>query len=475
MRKKSVKKQAENPAKTPVENSPDAEDLVKLKPILGIRPGRYLAALYGLVIVLVLFFILLLPGLRRPGSLVVFVSEPAGAALRVDGVYMGTAPGKIFVAQGPHTFEAVLPGFNSTRMEADIPGRVFASALFPRRFPLEVTLDCPSPAAAFAAAAADYAAWTFGGEPAAAWQVPLSLSEAAYRLGPALAVKGEKSGAQELLRAASRFAVTRASLRDLVRAKFLADSGGLPPSPAGIVHSAAGIVAFLSENPGSAAWLASLLPPESAALVKASAWYHTAEQGGTKPDTMESAAGGLPARLRLAGLSFTQTGGFMWCDTAASAAAFSNFIAANPRWRSDNRQALVTEGLVSDTYLSGGAFDPQNGADSVSSVSWFAAQAFCEWLETQLPASMEDYEVRLPTEAEWEYAAKTAQDPSWEWCADPYAPLPFIKAPDEAVSAVGSPERLIRGAAEAETRASLPPAFCPPFVSFRPVIARRAR
>jgi formylglycine-generating enzyme required for sulfatase activity len=97
---------------------------------------------------------------------------------------------------------------------------------------------------------------------------------------------------------------------------------------------------------------------------------------------------------------------------------------------------------------------------------------------------MADYQARLPLEAEWEAVPPTGADAvSWEWCADPYAPLDFIKASNEAVNAAGSPERPVRrsiapdagASVKTETRASLPPAFCSSFVSFRPVIAPRKK
>jgi hypothetical protein len=467
-------KQAETPA---------VEDQVRLPPVLGVRPGHYLAALYAIVILLILFFILMYPGLRRPGSVVELTTEPSGAALRVDGVYAGTAPDSIFVSRGKHTLELVLPGFAAERLEREIPGRLFASALFPRRYPLKVTLTAPDPAAAFARAAGDYAAWSFGGEPTAVWQIPLSLSEGAYRTGPALADGAEIA---RLLRASARFASTRAALRDLIRAKAIADNAGIPPSPASLFNSAADIIGFLAENPGSAAWLAGKLPPQSAALVNASAWYQKERAAAADiaaDETLAPGPGAVPGRapppdrhLILGGLSFTgipggvlvseepfphrvPIGGFMLCDTRITAAAWEAFLAGNQQWR-----------------------DEQPGA-AAGGVSWYAAAAFCEWLSARLPLSPAAWEVRLPTEAEWEYAVKSVKTwPApggiadltggvWEWCADPYAPLAFITADPGAVAAVGSPERSVRGGAGPETRGSLPPEFRSPFVSFRPVIA----
>ena len=493
----------------------EREDQVRLKPILGLRPGIYLAVIYSVILLVILFFILVYPGLLRPGSLVVLKTEPAGAALRVDGVYRGTAPDTVFVSRGKHTLELVLPGFTTEWLEREIPGRLLFSALFPRRYPLEVTLTAPDPAAAFIAAAKDYAAWTFGGEPTAAWQIPLSLSEGAYR------VAFRSREPEELLKAASRFAVTGAALRDLLRAKTIADNGGLPPSPLSLARSAADIIGFLSENPGSAVWLAQTLPAESTNLITASSWYQaqlaafaevTAEESLAPPPLDLSSF--PPARLRVGGLSFTGLAagtlvqgepfphavsieGFMISDTEVPSSLFAEFLEDNPRWRADQREALAAEELVSGDYLvdDGNALaGPETG---VTGVSWYAARAFCAWLRERLPPSMNGYEVRLPAETEWEYAAKSTkrwaaagaeteiknmEDGAWEWCLDPYAPLAFINAAPEGIAAIDSPERAVRGGSPfnpagsvtGETRASLPPAFCSPFVSFRAVIARRA-
>jgi hypothetical protein len=481
------------------------------------------------VILLVFFFVFFYPGLSRPGSVARVRSEPSGAAFRVDGVYMGTTPCDVFVPAGRHLVELILPRFTPLRREEEFRGRLFASRFFPLAHPVEGTLETPDPAAAFAFAVADYAAWTFAGEPTASWQIPRSLSEGAYRAGPGLAAgsgdrpgggnaaAGGGLGADGILMAAARFAVTRAALRDLGRAAFLAGNGGLSPSPVTLYRSSAGMIRYLSENPLFAETLAGLLPEEEAGTLTGSAWYRKAvlSPSAGRPEEGPDAGGGgsldagrgapaaavspagrtVPAALRIGSLNFIPLPGslpegggpaagreapFLIGETEVPKEAFERFLQERPQWGRDRLPALVDEGLVNGDYLLG----PSEG-DSVTAVSWYAAAAFCAWLGESLPPSMGAWELRLPAEAEWERAAgaeglRDMTGGAWEWCVDPFTPLPFLPAPPAAVEAVGSPQRPVRGGAwintgiDAGTRGSLPPELCSPFVSFRPVIALRA-
>ena len=489
------------------------EDRVRLKPVLGIRPGVYLTGLYTLLFLAALFFVLLFPGIAHPGSVLAINSEPQGAAVRVDGVTLGVTPCELAVPKGRRSVELALPGFAPLRMEQDVPGSYFASLFFPGRIPLSGVLTAPQPLEALAPAASDYARWSFVGEPTPAYQIPRELSEGAYRLGPAAAADdafhNEMNG---VLAAAARFAVTRAALRDLIRAKFLAESGGFAPSPLSLADTAVSILGYLSENEGAAVWLAETLPPKSARIVEDSPWHSRAvsaaaalaarppeETAGTRPAEGAIPGEGFRNFRPIPAGEFTQAAafprritleGFYLSATELWSGDWERFLRANPRWRRDNTQALIDQGLVSLGYLDEPVNPPYPDA-GVPGISWFAAAAYCEWLTASLPPSLADWEARLPSEAEWEYAASLAAegtvglahmlDGFWEWCADPYAPLNYLSADETAAATVSSPERSLRGGSWINTpgsvgiatRASLAPSASSPFVSFRPALARR--
>ena len=230
------------------------EDRVVLKPVFGIKPGIYLAGLYGFLIIIALFFILLYPGLSKPGVVLSVSSEPSGAAFFVDGVYQAATPATVFVPKGGHEVTISLPAFDAWQQEITVGNRAFASLFFPKKVSIAGTLTAPNPAAAFALGASEYAAWSFAGEPTAAYQIPQPLSEAAYRAGAAAGASGPQTRAamDQTLKAAGRFASNRASLRDLIRAKCLVDNAGIPPSPLTLLSSAEAAAAYLSANPHAA-------------------------------------------------------------------------------------------------------------------------------------------------------------------------------------------------------------------------------
>ncbi|MDR3303979.1 MAG: SUMF1/EgtB/PvdO family nonheme iron enzyme [Treponema sp.] len=467
------------------------EDQVHLKPILGIQPGVYLSIGYALALFFIGFLVLLYPGLVNPGAILALESEPAGAAVRVDDVYMGTTPCEVFVPRGEHRLDMVLPGFTAASQDIVTEGRAFAS-LFSSAETIAASLSESADAAALTLGASEFAAWSFTGEPTSIYQIPRALSEGAYRSG----ALGENARGDDILRGAARFASTRAGLRELVRAKTLVDNGGCSVSPLSLLSSIEAIMTYLSETPGSAVWLATLLPKEQSETIVTSAWYGNQ----LKQLPTASVPPKLGVRVELDAIAFREVPAgtlvqkaalphavviqpFLIAENVVSSALWEQFLAETPDWRDDNLATLLAEALVSEDYRL--TLDEQYDMAGVTSVSWHAANAFCAWLSAKLPPNMADLEARLPTEAEWEYAATSEDSASlslgdfWEWCADPYAPYNFLPARASVIEAIASPERAVRGGSwvnqaasqSLDTRASLPPAFCSPFVSFRPVLA----
>jgi iron(II)-dependent oxidoreductase len=218
---------------------------------------------------------------------------------------------------------------------------------------------------------------------------------------------------------------------------------------------------------------------------------------------------------------------FFMAETEVTNRQYQAFVDDVPEWKPSNRDALISTALVSDEYLatwSGDRFPAGSEGQPVTGVSWHAASAYCMWLQARLSAIRPGAIVRLPTEAEWEWAARggmrgapypSGEKPGqsvffatgisgpgragtsepngyglrdmagnvWEWCGDSYAPSAYLLSSlDPAVNqklAAALPEtseKVVRGGAwnnqkellRVYTRGSQPADWCTEQLGFRP-------
>jgi formylglycine-generating enzyme required for sulfatase activity len=443
------------------------EDRVHLPSLFGIAPRIYLALLYSCVLLVILFFILFYPGIRSPGTVFVITSEPQGAAVRINDVYYERTPCRVFVPKGEHKISVVSPGFTTYHTEVQVKGRLFASLLFPLTVALNTHLSAPDPVAILKDQASEYAAWAFAGEPTVTYQVPQSLSEGVYRIG-----RADEPVFEDILKSAARFATTKTAVRDLSRAQFLLDNAGNAPSPVTALHSVQEMLSWLSETPHAAQWLASVLPADMAETLAASEWFNNQN---TEEGVLTASLSGR--QMTVEALVFQEvqaSAGSPWwvAEKMVTIEEWDAFLRANPQWAPENTENLYAQGLVDTDYLERFGGTAVAGTSAVTGVSWYAAQAYCQWLTMLLPPE-QGLVVRLPTEAEWKLSPPLdGEGDLWEWCDDFFAPIDFLPAP----VVIESPEKVLRSSgtkfSSTENRGSLPPEFCSPFVSFRPVIVQ---
>lgn len=532
---------------------------VRLRPVLGIAPGAYLTVIYGLAVLLALFLALVYPGLRAPGGRIAVTATPRNVTVALDGRFAGTTPLTVDAAPGAHELTLTRAGFSAAPLRVDVTPRVFGTLIVRNRIAVHADLQLIDGAAVARRRVAEFAA---------APHVTGVIDDA----GRALA-QAAPADRYAFLRDAAPFIDRRQALGALVRAAAAAEAGGGPVTPRTLRGLFDRFLQLDREYPGLPLWLAAATPHGLGRRLAAEPWG--AEHGQRYRQGIESLpppgrAAALPAAV-VGGIRFRPVPGgtllmgddtdrslltaaahdrqphlravapFLMAETEVTNRQFARFVAAAPRWAPAATAALARDRLAEPTYLASwpdGAPAPDALDHPVTHVSHHAAAAFAAWLDETagagLPGSRTPagaappgpWVIRLPTEAEWEWAARgglagqpyplgartgaarlagqragagpgpaPASEPNgyglydllgnvWEWTDTWYAPASYLlwAGADPAPATAGQPragaERVVRGgswASERElirvySRGAQEPAWATPYLGFRVVI-----
>jgi len=477
---------------------------VKLLPVLGIAPARYITALFALAILASAFVLLLLPGIKSPGVTYSFLVDPPGSAIFVDGVYAGHAPCETFIKAGSRLVRIERPGFTSLEMEIRTEGRIFGTLLVKPRDSISISLTTQDPNAVLKHGMARFSGWALAGSPSEAYQIPMDLSDSARA---AMIGTGNLEVAG-FAGAAVSYASHAQSLRDAVRASAMVYGGSSSASPATLGRLVSGLLGEIQGDPSILVAFAASAPLPIREQLKNTRYYESITDAKAK--TISATYDSGPSRF-VAGLEFvtltetkgvSDTHGFMLAAAETTVGDFRKFVADNPKWGPDGKIPLIEDGLADDNYLKD--FTDADDRDVLRYVSRPAAIAYCEWLSDKAP---EGYVFSLPSESQWAYAAAIsgksahpgavllAADISgpvqprllprdsagfkallgnvWEWSSDSYAVHP--DAGIEGRLKFPSSEAVVRGGSWAnradlvslDSRGTMPESRCTAYLGFR--------
>lgn len=505
-----------------------AQARVTLKPVLGVPPRVYIPILYMLVILVILFFILINPGLRKPGAYLMFKGNPESAAVYLDGSYAGNTLDGFYMNPGTYGLEIRKRGFSSQMLNVEVPRRIFATLLFrpTRKIAYQLTPD--SLDVILLPSFREFASWSFSGKPSAIYQLPMVLSKAAA--DAALTPLTDRAALTvPLLAAGMSVSENATSTRDLVYASAtLAAPGG---SPLGLIALTRSAVSLIGGSKNYAAAIMEIIPEKASDTTRnalAALKQETSAQTLPQPSSTGIKAVGAHLFIMFAGGTvktvYSSPGGtptsstaevpeFGLAATEVTQRQFALFLEENPEWKPTNRAALIEKGFADASYLAD--FDASKADDrSVTGVSWYAAKAYCDWLSRQAPAG---YEVALPSEAMWETAAANASQKVealgvfnsrsdtgplpvgssgrdaygfsdlfgnvWEWTSDGFRPYAWIEADsaayDELINAIDS--KTVKGGSWANSadqisiasRGPVPASHASEFLGFRPALIKK--
>jgi len=486
---------------------------VKLKPLFGIEPGRYLTGLYIILLAAVLFLILVFPGIRKNGTLYDINSYPADASVYVDGVRVGATPCRVFMKKGERTVVLTTPYHETHTETLKVKGRILASRFFPRKGKLAFPLTLGVNDALMRERHREIVSWYQSDEGYASYPLPPLMQEAgtAFFRSAGSFDADRRESFRPFLLSTLRNAATKTALADWTAGYGLYASRGRVATPANLLTAALEGAEFLKEHPETIAFfdqsfpLGSLEVPEKA-VTGDSGLLALSHEAPVKPDYADP--------LAFVPVKWDSDSYYYIADRELTKRWYARFIQENPEWAPEKTAALAAAGLADERYLSDwtAGTDYSESQEPLRFVSRHAAAAFCDWLnEAWQP--FPGWEVRLPTEMEWENAAirngLTSRDrPSqknlgpltagsykpgfldlydmegnlWEWCSGGFGTNDnfFYNTIRETGNyAEAFPEAAVRGGSWANdpgkvqpvTRGSQPAEWSTPYIGFRPVLA----
>lgn len=402
---------------------------VSLAPVLGIPPRLYVPIVWGTIVALLLFLVLVLPGFRAYGTVLTVTSSPAGAEVFIDGHRHGSTPLETFVEAGERLLEVRHGGFPHHEQSISLGGRRFAASFFPARKTVSAVFGNPETEYLEERLASDFAAWALGPEPGPQFQHPPVARDGSRAIWAA----GDPDYPLDRLLRNVLAHGQHFQGADMLGAAFRA------ANPGGVMHAGNvgevvnAIIHIDKEYPGFHAVLDELDPTGT---IASSEWYRKradelstsilaasiALDEGLRPQPQDRIVAaetfvyvpagtytiGYPLRNdNLTGVPVDFSSGFWIQSAEVTRGSFARFIMENRDWRPETVRSAGYPDYLRDwphdwERWSGNTIS----RDALLPVRYLpreAAEAFARWMHERSGLTGET--VRLPRAKEWEYAA----------------------------------------------------------------------
>lgn len=420
------KKKIQNIA--PHEIDPSSISII-LRPIGGISPRFYVPFVWFIIVAVLVFFLLIFPGIRRNGTWITVYSDPPDASVLVDGQRLGRTYQPVFVSKGTREIRVRRPGFVDSVLTQRVGGRIFASRIFPRRGELVVRLTADEEKNHWALAIDEFAAWVATGSEEERYAIPPTLTP----LGRDLSTSDFSDvGLEEAVRAILPLSRDNRQLAELNRGLYLVHSPQNLVNPIGLARYISRMAQIISDNSYTEGILdIAGVEEENITVPSTENLQNMYEEFAASNNVFPENLSGVELlrigdiRMPIGDIEIVNLGDYRPRFGAVPVEAsvrefrigvyevtneeFAQFVQSVPQWQKANTVNLIKENLVDEGYLedwpSTGGYPEGREEYPVVNISWYAAKAYTEWLSENLfPDSR--FVIRLPREDEWEIAAR---------------------------------------------------------------------
>lgn len=381
---------------------------VKLKPIFGIEPEKYILPIYGAILFIIIFALLVLPGILKYGTYITFTSTPIGASIYIDDKRVGSTPDTVFVHGGSREIKLVKENFTTTTEEVNVKGRVFFSLLFKKKSNLHFKLDSTYSDDILSNGYNELSKWSLNPKQNIRFKTPAYLSTSVIEY--LNSSNPDISKLEEFLSSSRKLITREEILSDFLRALAVKNSQSKAFTISSLKESLIDIDDYLKESPNLELFIYSRILNEDSSnkrydelikrskkLIDSSVTSYESSISNRRVNNYTYKYIPKGRFTPLASTNFIheiREDSFYISDRMVTREDWDAFVKDNPKWSRDNIDSLMEENLVDREYLE------SDREEYITNISYYGAIEWIKWANNRynIPRG---FSLALPTESQW--------------------------------------------------------------------------